>query len=250
MDYEPAEYRKLVLKQFPPRALRETAEGKYWKRFASPVNAQQVSQLLLIPALYCLLAACMLLVLRCTLCHIQMRTEILALFRLAPCPILASHSSTLTTLLLQAQLGCVFRRHSSHARQSSHCCSAEIFMGKVQWVLQVIIYDAVTRQVRRQFTRFKDKAYCGTFRSDNKLLVAGGEDGIVQVASQHQLTLERTDCSLIESSTRHHTSYHATQQACCLQCSVSIKLHPTCTCDCLHAIRMSAAFGPCQSSVG
>lgn len=47
--------------------------------------------------------------------------------------------------------------------------------------LQVIIYDAVTRQVRRQFTRFKDKAYCGTFRSDNKLLVAGGEDGIVQV---------------------------------------------------------------------
>lgn len=47
--------------------------------------------------------------------------------------------------------------------------------------MQVIIYDAVTRQVRRQFTRFKDKAYCGTFRSDNKLLVAGGEDGIVQV---------------------------------------------------------------------
>ena len=47
--------------------------------------------------------------------------------------------------------------------------------------MQVIIYDAVTRQVRRQFTRFKDKAYCGTFRSDSKLLVAGGEDGIVQV---------------------------------------------------------------------
>ena len=47
--------------------------------------------------------------------------------------------------------------------------------------MQVIIYDAVTRQVRRQFTRFKDKAYCGTYRSDNKLLVAGGEDGIVQV---------------------------------------------------------------------
>ena len=42
MDYEPAEYRKLALKQFPPRALRETAEGKYWKRFANPVNAQQV----------------------------------------------------------------------------------------------------------------------------------------------------------------------------------------------------------------
>ncbi len=48
-------------------------------------------------------------------------------------------------------------------------------------ILQVIVYDAVTRQVRRQFTRFKDKAYCGNFRSDSKLLVAGGEDGIVQV---------------------------------------------------------------------
>ena len=46
--------------------------------------------------------------------------------------------------------------------------------------LQVIVYDAVTRQVRRQFTRFKDKAYCGNFRADSKLLVAGGEDGIVQ----------------------------------------------------------------------
>lgn len=42
MDYEPAEYRKLTLKQFPARALRETAEGKYWKRFSNPVNAQQV----------------------------------------------------------------------------------------------------------------------------------------------------------------------------------------------------------------
>lgn len=42
MDYEPAEYRKLALKQYPPRALRETAEGKYWKRFGSPVLHQQV----------------------------------------------------------------------------------------------------------------------------------------------------------------------------------------------------------------
>ena len=60
MDYEPAEYRKLVLKQFPPRALRETAEGKYWKRFANPVNAQQVFQLLLTPAcdIACLQLTC------------------------------------------------------------------------------------------------------------------------------------------------------------------------------------------------
>lgn len=58
---------------------------------------------------------------------------------------------------------------------------AEVYYHLMVCTVQVIIYDAVTRQVRRQFTRFKDKAYCGTFRSDNKLLVAGGEDGIVQV---------------------------------------------------------------------
>lgn len=48
-------------------------------------------------------------------------------------------------------------------------------------MVQVIVYNAVTRKAQRQFTRFKDKAYCGNFRADNKLLVAGGEDGIVQV---------------------------------------------------------------------
>jgi U3 small nucleolar RNA-associated protein 15 len=35
----------------------------------------------------------------------------------------------------------------------------------------------------RQYTyaKFKDKAYCGTFRNDGHLLAAGGEDGLVQV---------------------------------------------------------------------
>ena len=61
------------------------------------------------------------------------------------------------------------------------CNTGNSSVSRFDTSLQVIIYDAVTRQVRRQFTRFKDKAYCGTFRSDNKLLVAGGEDGIVQV---------------------------------------------------------------------
>ena len=46
---------------------------------------------------------------------------------------------------------------------------------------RVLVYDKSTAQVKRQFTRFKDKAYSGTFRGDGKLLVAGGEDGIVQV---------------------------------------------------------------------
>ncbi|KAL3158240.1 hypothetical protein ABBQ38_010492 [Trebouxia sp. C0009 RCD-2024] len=120
MENEPAEYRKLALKQFPPRALRETAEGKYWKRFAKPVNAQQAGAV----------------------------------------------------------------SHISFTQQYPYNFA-------VTTSTRVIIYDAVTRQVRRQFTRFKDKAYCGTFRADNKLLVAGGEDGIVQVFDAGSRTLLR-----------------------------------------------------------
>lgn len=33
----------------------------------------------------------------------------------------------------------------------------------------------------RQLTRFKDTAYSGTYRSDGRLLVAGGASGVVQV---------------------------------------------------------------------
>jgi hypothetical protein len=42
MDYEAGSYRRLVVKQYPARSLRETAEGKYWKRFAAPSVAKQV----------------------------------------------------------------------------------------------------------------------------------------------------------------------------------------------------------------
>lgn len=46
---------------------------------------------------------------------------------------------------------------------------------------QVILYDGLSRQVRRTFGRFKDTAYSGTLRSDGRLMVAGGQNGIVQV---------------------------------------------------------------------
>lgn len=42
MDYEAGEYQKLAVRQYPPRALRETAEGRYWRQFKAPVVAQQV----------------------------------------------------------------------------------------------------------------------------------------------------------------------------------------------------------------
>lgn len=48
-------------------------------------------------------------------------------------------------------------------------------------LLQVLVYDALSCTVRRTFTRFKDKAYSGSFRGDGRLLVAGGEEGMVQV---------------------------------------------------------------------
>jgi U3 small nucleolar RNA-associated protein 15 len=48
-------------------------------------------------------------------------------------------------------------------------------------LLQVILYDGLSRQVRRTFSRFKDTAYSGSLRNDGKLLVAGGQNGIVQV---------------------------------------------------------------------
>jgi hypothetical protein len=43
MEYEAGDYRKLAVKQFPARSIRETAEGKYWKQFKAPVFAKQVS---------------------------------------------------------------------------------------------------------------------------------------------------------------------------------------------------------------
>jgi U3 small nucleolar RNA-associated protein 15 len=46
---------------------------------------------------------------------------------------------------------------------------------------RVLVYDASTARVKTQLSKFKDVAYSGTFRSDGKLVVAGGESGIVQV---------------------------------------------------------------------
>ena len=46
---------------------------------------------------------------------------------------------------------------------------------------RVLVYDASTGRVKKQVSKFKDVAYSGTFRSDGKLMVAGGESGTVQV---------------------------------------------------------------------
>ena len=41
-EYQAGEYQRLEIKQYPSRSLRETAEGKYWRRFKAPIVAQQV----------------------------------------------------------------------------------------------------------------------------------------------------------------------------------------------------------------
>lgn len=43
------------------------------------------------------------------------------------------------------------------------------------------VFDGTSSAVKRQISRFKDKAYSGSFRRDGRLIVAGGEDGVVQV---------------------------------------------------------------------
>eukprot|EP00232_Nephroselmis_pyriformis_P007623 CAMPEP_0182882100 /NCGR_PEP_ID=MMETSP0034_2-20130328/17575_1 /TAXON_ID=156128 /ORGANISM="Nephroselmis pyriformis, Strain CCMP717" /LENGTH=333 /DNA_ID=CAMNT_0025015165 /DNA_START=280 /DNA_END=1277 /DNA_ORIENTATION=+ len=104
------EYQKLAIKQFPIRALRETAEGRFWKAFKPPTIAQQVGPVTHIDYMECL-----------------------------PYHFAATSST------------------------------------------RVLVYDPVTQRQKKQFSRFKDIAYCGTFRADGKVMVAGGATGVVQV---------------------------------------------------------------------
>ena len=47
--------------------------------------------------------------------------------------------------------------------------------------MQVLVYSAVTNQVKKTISRFSEAAYSGCFRNDGRLLAAGSEDGIVKV---------------------------------------------------------------------
>jgi U3 small nucleolar RNA-associated protein 15 len=46
---------------------------------------------------------------------------------------------------------------------------------------QVQIFNPSTNEPKKTITRFKDVVYGARFRGDGKLLVAGGEEGIVRV---------------------------------------------------------------------
>jgi U3 small nucleolar RNA-associated protein 15 len=55
-----------------------------------------------------------------------------------------------------------------------------------------LIYAPKTGKVVKTITRFKDTARCGEFRKDGKLVVAGDEEGNVQVFDVSSRAVLRT----------------------------------------------------------
>lgn len=53
------------------------------------------------------------------------------------------------------------------------------------------IYNPITRQVTRNLSRFREAAYGGSFRSDGKLVVAGGEENLVRLFDVQSKSLLR-----------------------------------------------------------
>jgi WD40 repeat protein len=58
-------------------------------------------------------------------------------------------------------------------------------------ILQIQIFSPSTNQPVKNLTRFKDVAYCGTFRDDGQLLIAGGEEGQVRLFDVHTKSMLR-----------------------------------------------------------
>lgn len=104
------EFKRLVLKQFPPTTEIETAENAYWKKFQSPKELKQVGPVT----------------------HIDVSP-------------VAPHQLAVTTST------------------------------------RIHLFSTVTNEITKTFSRFKDVVYSGTFRSDGKLIVAGGEAPHVNV---------------------------------------------------------------------
>ncbi|KAJ8029205.1 U3 small nucleolar RNA-associated protein 15-like [Holothuria leucospilota] len=46
---------------------------------------------------------------------------------------------------------------------------------------KVRLFNPINNQVDRTFSRFKEKAYCGSFRHDGRLMVAGGEECVIKL---------------------------------------------------------------------
>ncbi|CAI5734171.1 unnamed protein product [Peronospora destructor] len=127
------EFKRLVLKQFPPTNEVETAENTYWKKFHAPQELQQVGPVT----------------------HIDVSP-------------VAPHQVAITSST------------------------------------RIHLYSTTTSEIVKTFSRFRDVVYSGTFRSDGKLLVAGGEAPFVQV-------LDINTRAILRSFKGHTGAIHSTR---------------------------------------
>uniref|UniRef100_A0AAV1UL34 U3 small nucleolar RNA-associated protein 15 C-terminal domain-containing protein n=1 Tax=Peronospora matthiolae TaxID=2874970 RepID=A0AAV1UL34_9STRA len=115
------EFKRLVLKQFPPTNEVETAESTYWKKFHAPEELQQVG----------------------AVTHIDVSP-------------VTPHQVAITSST------------------------------------RIHLYSTTTNAIVKTFSRFRDVVYSGTFRSDGKLLVAGGEAPFVQILDTNTRAILRS----------------------------------------------------------
>ncbi|WVQ95554.1 hypothetical protein IAU59_002651 [Kwoniella sp. CBS 9459] len=85
----------------------------------------------------------------------------------------------------------LFIKHPS-AITHIHFCPTRPHRYAVTSSTRVLIYAPKTGKVVKTITRFKDTARGGEFRKDGKLVVAGGDDGIVQVFDVNSRAVLRT----------------------------------------------------------
>jgi len=175
MEYDAGTYRRLAVKEYPARTLRETAEGKYWKRFAAPLVAKQVCWRALITRLRSGG------VLPRTGAGRRKKTAADGggVLRLPS----AAAQSNRARALNNTPKPSPNNPHPPKIGGVSHIdfCPQQPYHYAVTASTRVMVYDGQTRLLRRTIARFKDKAYGASFREDGKLLVAGGQDGTVQV---------------------------------------------------------------------
>jgi len=65
------------------------------------------------------------------------------------------------------------------------------------------VYDGATHALKKTISRFPDTAYCGQYRADGKVIVAGCESGIVQV-------FDLASRSVLRQFRAHQRATHAT----------------------------------------
>ncbi|KAL4228220.1 snoRNA-binding rRNA-processing protein [Mactra antiquata] len=56
---------------------------------------------------------------------------------------------------------------------------------------RVQVYSSTTLQILNTYSKFKEIAYCGSFRNDGRLMVAGGDEGVVRLFNVSERTMLR-----------------------------------------------------------